>query len=227
MMAGFDFRGLMKHSFRGTSFTEIYRQWVEARMPERAIFYNAKSSGMIDIKRVFDVTVEGEIELKELIVRQGWRSIENNDERVWAIAGYVNGRLRYVNDRQNYGKPEFWADPYTTWFYKEDDCDGFACLIAWLAWNSGIPRSRLWVEAGDVQVGKGAKTGGHAYCVYVAEKDNWQYVVEGSYYAREARSNFLKGKRKLQNSRYKSVWWRTTDKKSFSNIGEVEILRGD
>jgi len=183
------------------------KQW-----PQVLIRYNTKGLGYSDIRDVFRCTAEGELFLKQTAegLKRG-----DADVTMAAVYSYVNGMLKYEFDSKNYGKVEFWADPYTILKKGVDDCDGYAVLIAKLAWLAGIPRYRLKVAAGEIVYPSGVK-GGHAFCLYLKEADNVWYTIEGSFYVDEARKRFRRGVSHDEAPRYGVMWWTTTDEISWS-----------
>lgn len=203
-------------------FGDILGMWWNKRWIEKMIMYNLNGKGYVDVKKVFKVTAEGEMELR--VISNNFKDFDN-DVKILKIARYVNSNLTYTNDEVNYGKVEYWADPYEVIRRWRDDCDGFAVLIAYLGWAAGIPRYRLKVVAGEIKYDSGA-IGGHAYCQYLREGDNLWYTIEGSWYAKEAFARYRKHIPHTDDmKRYDALWWSTTDKKSFAQHN-MEIERG-
>lgn len=199
-----------KEKFGDLMLRRAEEHWL-LNMPERVIFYNAKSVGNINIVDVFKMTAIGEKTLQAVADR--WKDFPN-DEKIIAIAKYVNRRTKYIRDFDNFNRVEFWADPYTVWENKFDDCDGYSVLIAQLGWMAGIPRSRLWVKAQTVYDPYGNYGGGHANCMYLREADNEWYTIEGSWYAATTLRNYENFIAERENKMYGRIWWATTDKVS-------------
>ena len=207
----------------GFVFEDLWKE--QMQLYETFVLYNAQSKGSIDIRKVFQNTAEGELDLKKFA---GDISISPNpDELIWKIADAVNEHLRYKRDINNYGRPEYWASPAETLNKGLDDCDGYAVLIKWLADYMGIPKHRTMVggltaytgritKAGDKVSFEGGRWGGHCPVLYRRVDDHNWYPVEGSLLKIEAKRNFDKRLPLLQNPRYRDVWWMTNQEQSYS-----------
>jgi len=211
---------LLAHLFKregreAMSGEELLAYWWTLQWKRTTVMYPARGAGYMPITKVFNVTAEGEAKLDALIERRQWRPM-SNDDKAYAIMRYISALLKYINDINNFGKVEFWADPFTIWLLKQDDCDGFAVLIAYLCWHAGIPRFRLKVVGGYVEPQANGNNRGHAYCLYLKEADNKWYTIEGSFYSWEARTRFREGIPHSQAKRYEGFWWTTTDEQSWS-----------
>ena len=191
----------------------ILGSWWDTNWKKATIFYPARSAGMMNIQQVFQVTAEGEAALAAIVDEQGWKPLPN-DEKMYRIMLWVGAQLRYLNDSAQFGKVEFWADPFGILKSKTDDCDGFAVLMAYLGWAAGIPRYRLKVAAGDIL--QNGQTIGHAYCLYLKEDSNLWHTCEGSFYPDEARKRFRENTPHSDAKRYSSLWWTTTDEESWA-----------
>jgi len=189
-------------------FPEAFRRYFDTKWKQVTLMYNARGEGLIDIKKAFNMTAAGEAALTALVAEKAWAEL-NYDDAVYAIMGYVNRILSYTHDSQQFGKVEYWADAFTTWQSRQDDCDGYAVLIAVLCWLAGVPRYRLKVVAGNVELNN--KLVGHAYCVYLKELDSRWYTVEGPYWAADARKRYRENVPHSEATNYKSFWWTTTD----------------
>lgn len=128
---------------------------------------------------------------------------DDNDTKVEKIRDFVNKHLTYISDQQNYLQMEYWADPWTVYDKAKDDCDGYAILIMKLMELAGVPAWRRRVCTGRIETGEG-----HAWVVYLTEKNNMWCVVEGSFAAEKAKKEF----NKLpfhKNKRYDRLLWFT------------------
>lgn len=195
-------------------FNSIFKQAWESGLKSTTILYNCRGKGNTDIRKVYNVTAEGEVELDKVVHKQGWEDL-SNDEAILEIAEYVNRRIKYRHDKFNYGAVEYWADPYTLWKKRSDDCDGYATLITKLGWMAGIPRFRLRLVAGYVDDGRNTE-GGHAWVMYLREQDNQWYVIEGSYKSRDAFRRYSEHIDYSGARDYKNIWWWTTDEESYA-----------
>jgi len=140
---------------------------------------------------------------------------DSDDVKVEKIRDFVNSRLTYLSDSQNYLQEEYWADPYTVYDKKQDDCDGYAILIMKFMELAGIPAWRRRVVAGRVSTGEG-----HAWIVYFSEVAGMWSVVEGSYFAAKAKKEFNKLPFE-KNKRYTQVWFCFNEEKAWSKSKEV------
>lgn len=184
---------------------------------ESVILYNTRGEGMCDIKKVFQNTAEGDVVLQS--IADGFRLVYTDiDERALQIAKYVNKTLKYKTDISNYGKTEYWASPFETYVSKTDDCDGYAVLIKDLMDKSDIPEFRSKVAAGNTDAG------GHAYVLYLKEKDNEWYTMEGSYYVAEAIWRYEHNVPHKHASMYQRIWFTFRRDKSWSQHDMV--IRG-
>ena len=184
----------------------VAKTWGESKV----VLYNAKSDKVIDIRETLKLYGASEQFLRGALTDAGITVSDDLDTKVEKIRDYVNKRLKYSFDQANYLKPEFWADAYTVWSKKTDDCDGYAILIMKLMELAGIPAWRRRVVAGKVATGEG-----HAYVVYFTQKNNIWCVVEGSYYASEAKLLF-NTKPYTDNYRYVNVWFAFNEEKAWS-----------
>jgi hypothetical protein len=176
--------------------------------------YNIHGTGkLLNVKQAFQVSPYGEAQLDHLIEERGWKEL-HPDDRVEEIRDYVNRRMSYQFDSESYGKAEFWADPYTIWARKVDDCDGYAVLIAYLCWRSDIEETRLRVVAGNVE--NDGTTFGHAYVIYRKHADECWYTVEGPFKKAEANRRWNAGIPHNNAESYKKFWWCTTKSYSWS-----------
>lgn len=186
------------------------------------IFYDANNVGLIDIRKVFQMTARGEEILSKVATQ--FEIIPKDDDRIIAIAKYVNDLIRYEPDLTNYKRVEYWADPYAVWEKKIDDCDGYSVLMAYLGWKSGIPRDRLKVQALTVYKPDGREAGGHANLIYLREEDNEWYTIEGSYYPDKSFSNFKKKIPQRENKIYGKIWWVTDDWQSYA-VEDLSVVQ--
>lgn len=107
------------------------------------------------------------------------------NETAQAIQKFVVKFLDYVGDDDASECPEFWLFPFETLQSGVGDCEDGAILIASLMIKAGIPAYRVKVAAGYVQASPTAPQGGHAYCVYLADRNDgtqdW-VVMDWCYY---------------------------------------------
>ena len=87
---------------------------------------------------------------------------------------FVYDYLHYTYDEESSGCPEFWQFPFET--VQRDfmigDCEDGAILIAALMINADVPAWRVKVAGGYVQASPTAPVGEHAYCIYLADRND-------------------------------------------------------
>jgi transglutaminase-like putative cysteine protease len=96
---------------------------------------------------------------------------QNDNETAYNCQNFVCKFLTYKYDDDSNKCPEFWQFPFETLQSSIGDCEDGAILIASLLINCGVPSWKVKVAAGDVIIdNKVAKTGGHAYCLFLADR---------------------------------------------------------
>jgi len=123
----------------------------------------------------------------------------NPDERIIEILKFVKTNIKYVSDKRNFGKVEYWASAIETWKRKADDCDGQNSLIYVLARLSGISDMNLWCAIGDTSAG------GHFWLVYLSPKYAKWVSIDGTFYpsfkSMKTRPKFI------FKNKYRSIWF--------------------
>lgn len=104
------------------------------------------------------------------IVKQFSLKKDTFNETANACQDFVVKNIAYRNDTALNKTPEFWQFPFETAAMMAGDCEDGAIFMASLMLNAGIPNWRVKVAAGYVQEDHNAPTGGHAYCLYLADK---------------------------------------------------------
>jgi hypothetical protein len=175
----------------------------------RALIKN-KTQVAVDVKDF--ITTNDNIVL-EIIRKFGLKKPTLN-ETAWTVQKWVVKFLTYKYDSEYTDCEEFWMFPFESLQSKIGDCEDGAILIATLCIAAGIPAWRIKVAAGFVQEAPTAPTGGHAYCIYLAdrleqpEKLGWVILdwcfFEDSTWPVEKKPLAKDGG--YQNM-YKSVWW--------------------
>lgn len=101
------------------------------------------------------------------------------------IQQFVVRFLDYAGDENTSDCPEFWQFPFETLQSGIGDCEDGAILMASLMIQAGIPAYRVKVCAGYVQASSTAPQGGHAYCIYLADRrdgsQDW-VIMDWCYY---------------------------------------------
>ena len=86
-----------------------------------------------------------------------------------AINSWANVRIRYVEDRQLYGKADYWADARTTLRHGAGDCEDIAVVKLALLVGAGVRREDIYLTvARDL-----ARNADHALLVVRAEGRFW------------------------------------------------------
>ncbi len=135
----------------------------------------------------------------QIIADKFRRDFPKSDTRIIEILKFVYKNVRYVEDRTNFGKMEYWADAAETWRKKADDCNGLNGLIWVLARLSGMSPLQLWSAIGSTTVG------GHYFCMYFSFKTDKWYAIDATYYVDKRPVNFRPVFR-LTDNRYRTIW---------------------
>ncbi|MDM8560025.1 transglutaminase-like domain-containing protein [Candidatus Parabeggiatoa sp. HSG14] len=149
------------------------------------------------------------------------------NETVHAIQNFVVRFLDYVGDDESSECSEFWQFPFETLQSRIGDCEDGAILMASLMIQAGVPAYRIKVCAGFVQESPTAPEGGHAYCVYLADRgedsQDW-VVIDWCYYEDSDTPPEYKplAKNGGYRSCYKDIWFTFNNEFSW-NQGSLEI----
>ena len=100
---------------------------------------------------------------------------DTNDETIISVLTHVHKYLTYASDQDVWAMPEYWQKAQTSMNFKTGDCEDFSVLIYVLARLAGIPEYQLTIACGT------AFGGGHAYCVYSADCDGIDRIIDGCY----------------------------------------------
>ena len=92
------------------------------------------------------------------------------NETAHACQKFVVNFMSYREDELQNACSEFWQFPFETIASKVGDCEDGAILMASLMINAGIPNWRVKVVGGTVKPEPTAPTGGHAWCIYLADR---------------------------------------------------------
>lgn len=66
-------------------------------------------------------------------------------DRIAAINSWTNGAVRYVEDRELYGRADYWADASATLQQRAGDCEDIAIAKMQLLAAMGVPRSDMYL----------------------------------------------------------------------------------
>ena len=190
---------------------------------------NSSASVEIDVKNF--ISANDEV-LKKYIEKYGLKK-ETHNETAHAIQKFIVENFKYAYDNDSEGIPEYWQFPYeslidgqTTGF----DCEDGAILMASLMLNCGIPSYRVKVAAGYVKQSPTAPSCGHAYVLYLAdrEEDNQEWIIADWCYYQDVElkcEDKPLAKEGGYNGCYGEIWWTFNDQYSWSNE-EVRIEQG-
>jgi hypothetical protein len=173
----------------------------------------------VDVKNF--ITKNDEL-LKRTIERFNLRQNTAN-ETAHKIQKFIVNHFTYKYDKEQNACPEFWQFPFESLQSKIGDCEDGAILIAGLMRHAGIPAYRVKVAAGEVQTSPTAPTGGHAYCIYLADKEadgkkqNW-IILDWCFFED---SNLSINRKPLAKeggykNAYKDVWFTFNDEFSWN-----------
>ena len=121
------------------------------------------------------------------------------DERIIEILKFVHKNVRYVDDRTNFNKIEYWAEAWETLLKGSGDCDDINSLIWVLARLSGMSPLQVWSAIGTTTIG------GHYWLMYFSFKTDKWYSIDGTYYPDKRPINF-RPVFKLSSTKYKIIW---------------------
>ena len=151
------------------------------------IIYTGRALRAESYKKQIDVDVKAFIKkddaiLWHVITQVGLRK-ETPNETALAIQSFVCNFLKYKYDDLTAEVPEFWLFPFESIQAEIGDCEDGAILIASLLINAGIPSWRVKVCAGEVIADpifapSESEVGGHAYCIYLADRTDSERKLE-------------------------------------------------
>jgi hypothetical protein len=151
------------------------------------IIYTGRALRAEVYKKQIDADVKSFIKdddaiLWHVITQVGLRK-ETPNETALAIQQFVCKFLKYKYDDLTAEVPEFWLFPFESIQAQIGDCEDGAILIAALLINAGIPNWRVKVAAAEVIADpifapSDTDVGGHAYCLYLADRSESKRKLE-------------------------------------------------
>lgn len=177
------------------------------------------------INRAIELDVKTFISANDALLQ---RVIEKNElrkathnETAHACQQFVVGYLSYVSDTEKDRCPEYWQFPFETLASAMGDCEDGAILMASLMINAGVPNWKVKVVAGNVRPQPTAPQGGHAYCIFLADRDGgleWE-IHDWCYYED---SDIPTGSKPLAKNggyerTYEDIWFSFNNEFSWSN----------
>lgn len=161
-----------------------------------------------------------DILLKEIIEKYGLKKATYN-ETANACQKFVVDYIKYKDDEIQNSCEDFWQFPFETIASRVGDCEDGAILMASLMINCGIPNWRVKVVGGSVRPQPTAPEGGHAYCIFLADRKEglgWE-VHDWCYYQD---SDVPTGQKPLlknggHKNTYESIWFTFNDEFAWSD----------
>ena len=143
------------------------------------IIYTGRALRGESYNKQIDVDVKAFIKrndaiLWHVITQLGLRK-DTPNETALVIQNFVCNFLKYKYDDLASECPEFWLFPFEAIQSEIGDCEDGAILIASLLINAGVPSWRVKVCAAQVMADpvfapSDTELGGHAYCIYLADR---------------------------------------------------------
>lgn len=179
----------------------------------------------VDVKNF--ITVNDDM-LKSIVSKYGLKKATMN-QTANACQLFVVQHLTYKGDDEENQCPEFWQFPFETLDSQIGDCEDGAIFMASLMITAGIPSWRVKVCAGLVQPEPTAEQGGHAYCIFLADRNDvpeklaWE-IHDWCYYED---SKIPTGSKPLAKDggykgTYKSVWFTFNNQFAWAD-GPIEV----
>lgn len=154
-----------------------------------------------------------------------------------AIQNFVCNFLKYKYDDIASECPEFWLFPFEAIQSEIGDCEDGAILIASLLINAGIPSWRVKVCAAQVMADpvfapSDEELGGHAYCIYLADRPEserkLEWVILDWCYLQDPEVS-IENKPLARNGgpegAYRDIWFTFNDEQSYAQSG-IEVKEG-
>jgi hypothetical protein len=143
------------------------------------IIYTGRALRGEQYKQQIDADVKSFIKkndsiLQHVIYKVGLRR-DTPNETAWVCQKFVCEFLKYKYDDVSSDCPEYWQFPFESIQSEIGDCEDGAILLAGLLINCGIPSWRVKVCAAQVMADplvapSESELGGHAYCIYLADR---------------------------------------------------------
>ena len=196
------------------------------------IIYTGRALRGESYKKQIDVDVKTFIKDNDAIL---WHVItqvrlrkETPNETALAIQNFVCNFLKYKYDDETVDCPEFWLFPFEAIQSEIGDCEDGAILIASLLINAGIPDWRVKVCAAQVFADpvfapSDTELGGHAYCIYLADRPDserkLEWVILDWCYLQDPEVSIEKkplARNGGQEGAYKEIWFTFNNEYSWS-----------
>jgi hypothetical protein len=211
-------------------------KWVTA-----PIIYTGRALRGESYNKQIDVDVKAFIKRNDAILWHVLTQLElrkdNPNDTALAVQNFVCNFLKYKYDELVSECPEFWLFPFESIQSEIGDCEDGAILIASLLINAGVPSWRVKVCAAQVMADpvfapSDTELGGHAYCIYLADRPesdrklewvilDWCYLqdpeveIESKPLARDGGTE----------GAYRNIWFTFNDENSWAQ-SSFEIIEG-
>ncbi len=196
------------------------------------IIYTGRALRGESYKKQIDVDVKAFLKkddaiLWHVITQIGLRR-DTPNETALAIQNFVCNFLKYKYDDLTSDCPEFWQFPFESIQSEIGDCEDGAILIASLLINAGLQSWRVKVCAAQVMADpvvapSESELGGHAYCIYLADradsKRKLEWVVLDWCYLQDPEVPIEKkplARDGGQEEAYKDIWFTFNDEHSWA-----------
>ena len=151
------------------------------------IIYTGRALRGESYKKQIDVDVKAFIKKNDAILWHVLTQLElrkdTPNKTALAVQNFVCNFLKYKYDDIASECPEFWLFPFESIQSEIGDCEDGAILIASLLINAGVPSWRVKVCAAQVMTDpvfapSDTELGGHAYCIYLADRPESERKLE-------------------------------------------------
>jgi hypothetical protein len=216
-------------------------EYWENKWEKAPIIYTGRALRGESYKKQIDADVKTFIKkddaiLWHVITQVGLRR-DTPNETAFVIQSFVCNFLKYKYDDEAEDCPEFWQFPFEAIQSEIGDCEDGAILIASLLINAGIPSWRVKVCAAQVMADpifapSDSELGGHAYCIYLADRldseRKLEWVILDWCYLQDPEIPIEKkplARDGGQEGAYKDIWFTFNDESSWSQTA-FEVKEG-
>lgn len=170
-----------------TDYGEYGAEYWNSKWETAPIIYTGRALRGKSYNRQIDADVKSFIKDNDAILWHVITQLElrkgTPNETAWECQKFVARFLKYTDDNVSEECPEFWQFPFEAVQSEIGDCEDGAILIASLLINAGIPSWRVKVCAAQVVADpvfapSESELGGHAYCIYLADRPESQRKLE-------------------------------------------------
>ena len=205
------------------------------------IIYTGRALRGESYNKQIDVDVKAFIKKNDAILWHVLTQLElrkdTPNDTALAIQNFVCNFLKYKYDEIASECPEFWLFPFEAIQSEIGDCEDGAILIASLLINAGVPSWRVKVCAAQVMADpvfapSDSELGGHAYCIYLADRPvserKLEWVILDWCYLQDPEVSIVDkplARDGGTESAYRSIWFTFNDEQSYAQ-SSFEIKEG-